>query len=369
MTFTPNSSARREALRLRPVPTQPDGGPTAPTPPRPARAAVRRWFAGSGPDRVLHHASTVAAGIAVLAVVVSLAPAVSPLLLVGVVATTFAVLLLALLMALDRLRLTQAVTAVVTAATWWLLLPYLVAAWEVLGQPTGRWGAAVQPVYGPQLMLVQLAGATWLLWRPLRHTPRPGVATAAVPAALAGTAAPAAWAGNSLSPAVARHEAAHAVVWAHLGLRIHSIRLYPVGTSDAHVAVRARDATWGAVWSTLVGMVAGMVTDHDHDIFDAGSQRDIEKGHGLAAWLIACGDVPADQPRLHTIEALLRHATDTARGLLASHADQHDALRVELINAGPVTLTGDRLDQVLARCGITNPPNPSIHLVPAKDPS
>lgn len=141
---------------------------------------------------------------------------------------------------------------------------------------------------------------------------------------------------------LARHEAAHAVVWAALGGTIITITMSP---SEGDVAARVsaalpQDLTHeDSCWIMLVGWVAGNVADLHGGFHEPGSRSDYENILTAVAALISVGKRPVGFTGNLTMDDLINGARDQAAALLEQHATNVDALAQTLQRGG--TFLGD----------------------------
>lgn len=360
---TQTHSAAGAAVRATPAPSAPHRRGSLLTGAREAVAdtvaVARDWWADRGPATVISGVVHLAGAVLVLGVAL-------PWYVRNFTGEQFGALLMtgfalgALIgwwgIGTRRLAVHRVLWAVVLAWVWATLLPYAAGAWVLYGQNHPNFDTHIAPVTGGQMVAAQIGGAAWLfcrhVWTGL-HEPTPPTAPGV--AADGPHVVPD---GEPVAHDLARHEAAHALVWALLGGQIVRIQLRPDRFANINAQITTRVARLDAdnAWAAMVGALAGMVADHDHQVFDGGSQSDVTSAHRCATGLVAMGVRPTGYDGPLTIDALLQAAGTRARALLAQHRDEHDALTQAFVDAGQVTIS-DRaqVTALLARCGITNP--------------
>lgn len=150
---------------------------------------------------------------------------------------------------------------------------------------------------------------------------------------------------------ITTHEAAHAITALAQGGRVtRADIIYTGGLGGCvHTAPPAKVSYGEGEWFRLVTAIAGHVCDIDSGAEDQGSTMDMADAmtHGLG--LLSSGRRPPGYDGPWTLDAVIAHATDTARTLLATHTHVRTALATALYRtAGLYPLRRHRIDAIWA---------------------
>jgi hypothetical protein len=128
----------------------------------------------------------------------------------------------------------------------------------------------------------------------------------------------------------ARHEAAHAVVYAATGFAILSCDIHQRGRSGGRtlaITTKPRAQARGRFWDDIVGLMAGSVVDEETELL-YGDQDDFEKATTLALKLTVLEHAHPDPGA--PVEVIAGARTEAAR-ILATYAAAVDLITAELL--------------------------------------
>lgn len=157
--------------------------------------------------------------------------------------------------------------------------------------------------------------------------------------------------GLPVSNAVARHEAAHAVVWRHLGAPVDRIVLHSNGATT-YVNVGAIERGYALAWATLVGKLAGHVLDLREGRHSPGSVQDLADAMAPAFALLSYAlPVPGLRANDLTLDGIIRAARNEAERILTERASDVDAVAELVVAITKTVIPGSSIEAVLISGG------------------
>lgn len=232
-------------------------------------------------------------------------------------------------------RLWPPLSSVLSAAgrvlTWLVLLFVLPVGAEMLAAAQltpAEWGWLTLTV------VVSYLAARLIRWSVRFGRPAPHVAAAV-----------------GIAPALARHEAAHAVVAHKIGARVNLVTIVPNARSWGHNDVDLGSSCGAAdgLFNLMTVCMASAIVDEDQLAAcaksDVGPSEDVTRTVVAAARIVALGVAPTDFQGALSIDQLVAAAAGRARHLLGEHESAVGAIADALVEEH--TLDAGRVAQLV----------------------
>ena len=154
-----------------------------------------------------------------------------------------------------------------------------------------------------------------------------------------------------VAPALARHEAAHAVVAHKIGARVNLVTIVPNSRSWGHNDVDLGSSCGAAdgLFNLMTVCMASVIVEADQLAAcaksDVGPSEDVTRTVVAAARIVALGVAPTDFQGALSVDQLVAAAASRARHLLGEHESAVAAIADALVEER--TLDADRVAQLV----------------------